>query len=869
MPAGISHPRPAGLGLRLLAGGMAGGLGSLMLLWPLTGSGQAPAASASATMDRDALAKQVFGQRSKPQKVRQLDLPVRIEGREVGQIAARLTPAPQDTQLDIASLSTMLRQRLQDEPLAALTALAGSDGFGKPTALAADSRAAGLDITVDTSDLSVAISISPQIRRPVRIDVLGRGDPSRGYLVVPNASFSSYVNVRAALEYLVLPEPDRPDGRGPLNLVFEHASNWKGWVLETESSFKQDLSERWSRGSVRLVRDLPDRALRLIGGDLVNPTTSAQVGRTLGGVSVAKNFALTPYRSVQPAGQRDFVLEQSSLVEVQVNGRPTRSFRLEPGPYNLSNFPGTSGTNDVQIRITDAFGREQTIDFPFFFDGQLLADGVQEFAYTAGYPYSVQSNRIVYDTERATFSGFHRFGLNDRLTVGANLQSDRSQHVIGAEALLATGFGTFGLEPQVSFGDDTGYQVALRYRDFRAGGSLWDRRSVTAQLVWRDTAFGSFGTLDPVNDTAVDASLRVSQPLSDDLTATLGGRWRVNRASGLQDAWGVDANLRYRIDRQGSLDFTLNHAVESQGLKQTGAFISLRYSLDQGKQNVGVAIDTQSRETRLDWRYQSSRPVDQWAFSLDAVARAGGDRLQGSAGYTHQRFLASVRQDISQRPVNSGFGIERRTQLSLATALVYADGHFGITRPVNNSFAIVVPHPRLRKLLVGVDPIDGIWLSRSDRFGPPVVSNISAYLVRPLLLDVPDVPVGYDIGEDRPAVVPGYRTGTIVPVGTDASVSLDGQMQGPDGLPLGLQSGELRPVGEPVRKAVAFFTNRRGRFRVEAVRPGSWELILHGLDFRPVPVNIPEEAEGIRVLGSIRMEPAEQPGPGPGPGPGH
>ena len=41
-------------------------------------------------------------------------------------------------------------------------------------------------------------------------------------------------------------------------------------------------------------------------------------------------------------------------------------------------------------------------------------------------------------------------------------------------------------------------------------------------------------------------------------------------------------------------------------------------------------------------------------------------------------------------------------------------------------------------------------------------------------LDVLDVPPSYDLGEDRPTVLPGYRTGTIVPIGTDATASLEG-----------------------------------------------------------------------------------------------
>lgn len=837
-----------------MALGMAG---VALALAGTTAAGQGPETMSAAAPPgpagpgRDGLFQQVFGQRAKPQRVRQLDLPVKLEGREIGLVPARLSGNPKDTQVDMAALAALLADRAQEEPVAALRALAGQDGFGR----VADVPADGLAVAYEAADLSIAVSIPPPLRRVVRLDVTGRSDAARGMLVLPPATFSAYVNMRAAVDFLASPDPGRADGRGPLSVVFEPAANWRGWVFEGEAYYRENGLSRWSRGPLRIVRDLPDRAIRVQAGDVFYPVLGSQTGRPLGGLSVARNFSLQPYRSVQPAGQRDFVLEAPSLVEVFVNGRPTRSYRLDPGPYNISNFPGASGTNDIQIRITDAFGRTQAIEFPFFFDSQLLAAGVQEFAYTAGYPYTTDTRGVSYVRERLSFSGFHRVGVTDALTLGAGLQADKDQQILSGEALLATPFGTFGIDPQVSVGPDaTGYALTLRYRDYRSGEALWRQRTVTGQVTWRDNAFASFGTLRAGNPTSLDASLRISQPLLDGLTATLGARWRETRDPDRVDGYAVDFTLRRRIGRNGSVDLTLSHDRDDFGEVETGAYFSVRYSFDDAQYNAGFSIDTVARERRLDLRYQSPYASDQWSLAVDATNAAGGDRLQGSAGYVHQRFLANVRHDAVERALGGGRALEHRTQASVATALAFADGHVGVTRPISNSFAIVVPHPRIADKPIGVDPINDRYTASSGWLGPAVLPNIAQYLIRPLQIDVLEVPPTYDVGEDRPAVQPGYRTGTVVPIGTDATASLDGVMRGPDGEPVSLHSGVLEPVGAADGRApVQFFTNRRGRFRVESVRPGDWTLRVYGIDAPPVPISVPREAEGVLKIGEIHL----------------
>jgi outer membrane usher protein len=97
-----------------------------------------------------------------------------------------------------------------------------------------------------------------------------------------------------------------------------------------------------------------------------------------------------------------------------------------------------------------------------------------------------------------------------------------------------------------------------------------------------------------------------------------------------------------------------------------------------------------------------------------------------------------------------------------------------------------------------------------------------------------------------------------VPIGTDATVSISGGFILGDGAPAALLSGELQPVDDPSRKAVPFFTNRKGRFRVESVRPGKWQLVLFGHEVEPFPVEIGSEVEGVVDAGTLKLKAASR-----------
>src|SRR5690606_16472479 len=85
------------------------------------------------------------------------------------------------------------------------------------------------------------------------------------------------------------------------------------------------------------------------------------------------------FQPVTQLGGRQFFLDTPSTVEVHVNGAPYQTLDLQPGVYDLADLPLRYGSNDVQIVVRDAAGRQQVTRFDYFFDPIDLSPGEDEY----------------------------------------------------------------------------------------------------------------------------------------------------------------------------------------------------------------------------------------------------------------------------------------------------------------------------------------------------------------------------------------------------------------------------------------------------------------------------------------------------------
>ena len=97
-----------------------------------------------------------------------------------------------------------------------------------------------------------------------------------------------------------------------------------------------------------------------------------------------------------------------------------------------------------------------------------------------------------------------------------------------------------------------------------------------------------------------------------------------------------------------------------------------------------------------------------------------------------------------------------------------------------------------------------------------------------------------------------YKSGTVIKIGTDATVFLRGTLRNAKDEPLSLLSGEIISLSDPNWKPLQLFTNRAGKFALTGLKSGRYELRMYTNPPIVFSVNIPEGKTGVYDLGVVR-----------------
>jgi outer membrane usher protein len=190
------------------------------------------------------------------------------------------------------------------------------------------------------------------------------------------------------------------------------------------------------------------------------------------------------------------------------------------------------------------------------------------------------------------------------------------------------------------------------------------------------------------------------------------------------------------------------------------------------------------------------------------------------------------------------------------TQFALAGDRLAFGRPVGPRFAIVSAHSSLDESHVNVRQGPGRLKpqARSDALGPALAPAGNSYTASELRLDADNLPAGYDLGEAQYVVKPAPAAGYKITIGSDASRVIIGTAVGDNGAPISLQGGTLRLLGDAKFAPVLVFTNRAGRIAGNGLKPGHYALTLGDDDQFHATVDVPAKANGVVMLGSVRVK---------------
>jgi outer membrane usher protein len=601
----------------------------------------------------------------------------------------------------------------------------------------------------------------------------------------------------------------------------------------------------WEKRDTRLVWDQPDKRIRWTLGDLNYPVDSFQPFLPMAGFSVHREDSLDPYRVTSPLGQSSFFLKSDSKVEIIINGHTVRTVQLSAGPQQIKNFPLTGGANDVMLRVTDAVGRVEYINTTLLYDPGLLKAGETEFNYAVGFPSTLdlQNPFYRYDSHPAA-TLFHRWGITDRFTAGFNAVATEDTQGGGLEAVVSTVAGTFGA--QSAFSHDRfvgeGFAQRLDYHYYVPHEGIFADGNLNLAVRYQSRGYTQpepFGIIN-ASPELWDFQARYSQGITEHLSA--GAGYSREFAGGRTRLETYNVNAGYYWGRVHA-NVNLEHN-RSLGGNEWRAFVSILINFGRS-QNVYSSYDSSARISRNEWQYVPPTDIETMSTTLGVQNTPADTELYGNIHYFGRRAEATLSQD-------SFTGGEHRTSLRFGSAFVFADGVFGVTRPVQNSFVLVDSMGSLeRDGGVGIQPQAKRFAGKEDWLGAAVLPQITAYYPTHMTAAPLNPAADFDPQTGDVLLKPTYKSGTHIRLGHPATVDARLTLQWADSSLAVLQLGTLTTESG---SSIEFVSNREGITYLSEITPGNYRLTVASHPEASFPITVPETKEREVNLGTIQLK---------------
>ena len=621
-----------------------------------------------------------------------------------------------------------------------------------------------------------------------------------------------------------------------------------GWSLFYEADYLENDEREFARQDITVVRDNFKKGVRYSFGDISPQTSGLQNSPELLGFGIERDYReINPFRNINPRGRSDFTLDRAAEVSFEVNGVIVDIQTLEPGRYSIEDFPLTNGANNVKVIVDDGTSRVEVANFSPFVDLSLLDAGLSNFGLNVGVRRKAGTGRSVRYESDPVLVGFYERGINQKLTLGAQVEARQNHALIGSTAVYGSRVGLIGLETAVSDRSElgTGYRARLRHEFSHQTKSNW--------LIESDFQFDytsdRFVNLDQDDATGAgwigNASLTVGK---GSLSLTLGG---FISDVGDQTNKAITASLFKSFNRFTlSLDYQI-----SEFDNETDSRFGVSVRAPFGGSSLRTSFRSDDDEYELDWTRPRARSAGSATFS-GATVRTNNllSELELDAEYIGSRFEINA-QHRNATFVNPFTESVADTDISVGGSIGFADGKFAYGRPFTSGFVIVDQHKTLRGSRIAVRGSGGSRaVTSTKRLSSTLVPINRSYIEQSFVFDVDDLPIGYDIGAGSVNLFPGNLAGYRYTIGSDASNTVLGTVAWPDNEPLELKSGKLIPLdgGEDI----VVFTNRTGRFVAEKVAFGKYRMeftrkgVLHAVNIELKETDKP----GLVKIGALVLE---------------
>jgi outer membrane usher protein len=694
----------------------------------------------------------------------------------------------------------------------------------------------GVSFEFDESRLTIRIKADPALLKRIELNFAGG---RRENLIYPR-------DKSLIFNYGLQQDVAQSTGFSSFTATQEAGMRIGDYLLASNSIFTRSQNQNHAtRLMTNITRDDRTSLTRTVIGDVYAASGNLGSMLMLGGFSYSKSYSIEPSFMKHPTLDYTGFLALPSQVDVYLDGVQIRSEKLSPGEFGLKNIGADGGLHGLEIRIRDALGREQTLDFPFYSSEVLLQKGLHDYSYNAGVlrnDYGMKSNSY----SGLAFSAFHRYGVASNMTAG--FRAEGGGRLINGGPQLIFSLSRYGVL-------DAGVSINAGRKMQKGLAASLSHTYLGNQISLRFQAMAYSRNYRTLSDAQIDDRLDPPQFLFE---AGFGyGSKRLGSisldVSGLHKYSGTNRDsysITYSraLKREIAFSVTYQHARYDKPANQI--FATLTHYLHKEATVSATYQHENDSETEII-QVQKNPPAGEGVSYRALIQRF--DSAGQNTTFVNPYFQINGRYGIFSAEYRNRFTDDQSSsesfKVSAAGSLVYASGAWGLSRPVNDSFAIIETSS------IGDVHVyhNNHEIGATNDTGKIVIPILNSYVDNLLAINDQDIPVNYTLQDVAQRLSPAWRSGVLVRFNATKTQAFSGRLFLKSGD--GEQPVEFAEITLMVNnEALKFTTGRDGEFYLENTPPGQFRanLRLNNNAYSFV-LKIPASQEMLVDLGKVAI----------------
>lgn len=698
----------------------------------------------------------------------------------------------------------------------------------------------------------------------------------------------------------------RPERR-PFFVDLDGAGRFQNWVLQSTATLTEPSNGSWTRHQVvrkesQLIRDFYSLNSRLTLIDVSPNYSSAKWNAPLiGGARFDYSNALVG-NSIDSDNQIMFQLIRQAKVEIYQNGQLIKTLELSSGTHRVQGFSGRSGQNIVEVQVTYDDGFKQVIPFEYMQAyPRNLKKGESEVKTTVGVNRITSQGSPAYETESSRdriVTGIYHYGLSYRSTISGYSGITNDLQVGGAKVLWnSDSSSTWEFSQTASHSRDnlTGLlseiSLSKHYTNYstRVFGT-WTKRSFRnyffspLNIEPKVQYSAGFSANAPILYGSGSVSLSANINHKDSLYApvdyTMGFGYSLQAFKGFSlnanasivvSQWTINPTLTLTTSyffHRGSHSGYLLNSLQNRKVYVPPSVDVHRMSIDSTRQYTYDSIDFKPGYFDQQWKNMLNAG---WSWS-DGMGVVGGNAY--SANATFESLRAYNARLAYQHTANYGIFSgsyamsDQRESMLMArshylvarasSSLMFADGLFGIGRPVYQGFVLVNGVEDLESTVIRVNPSETFSseYSHSNAFLSAGYGEFSSYHTENIQVKLASPPPGAVLENDRYSFDNTYKQGFALRLGKAPTVLIRARILDESNQPISYTTFQIFEIGEPSQKPIyQSFTNKSGILQAGNLKPGKSYIIHFGESafIKNLTIKIPEKSRGIYDFGDLHV----------------